>query len=102
MVKRRSALALFLFPLVFSGCDDSELDLPDRDRIPEPGLREEKDGPLERAGERIDRFTDDAGERLRHGVEETGDAAERAGDWLERKTDEEGVVDDHDLPPGGD
>lgn len=101
MVKRRSVLALFLFPLAFSGCDDSELDLPDRDRIPEPGLHED-DGPLERAGERLDRFTDGAGEKLRHGVEETGDAAERAGDWLEQKTDEEGVADDHDPPTGGD
>lgn len=97
MVKRRSrVLALFL-PLVLSGCpDDSDLDLPDRDRIPEPGLRD--DGPLERAGRRADRFADEAGDTLRHRTEEAGDAAERAGDWIERKTDEDGVVDDHDVP----
>lgn len=98
-MRRSLILALFL-PFAFSGCSD-EADFPDRDRIPEPTLTEE--GPIERAGRRLDRSLDGAGEKLRHGVEETGDAAERAGDWLERKTDEkDAVVDDHDVPPNSD
>lgn len=92
---RRSLILTLFLPLAFSGCSD-ETDHDDHG-IPTPTLQDE--GPLERAGRRVDRFTDTADDKLRHGVEEAGDAAERAGDWLERKTDQEGVADDDpDVP----
>jgi hypothetical protein len=98
-VTRRSLILALFVPLAFSGCSD-ESDF-DRNGIPQPTLEEE--GPIERAGRRLDNFTENAGKKVRHGVEETGDAAERAGDWLERKTDEkDAIVDDHDVPPASD
>lgn len=47
----------------------------------------EKEGPAEKAGERIDNATESAGDRIENATDKAGDKMEEAGDKIEDKTD---------------
>ena len=47
----------------------------------------EQKGPAERAGERVDKAVERAGDKVERAGEKVGGAAERAGDKVEEKTD---------------
>jgi hypothetical protein len=47
----------------------------------------ERKEPAERAGEKIDRAVERAGDKVEHAGEKVGGAVERAGDKVEEKTD---------------
>lgn len=44
------------------------------------------DGPMENAGEKVDRAADRAGDKIDRAAEKVGDDAEKAGDKLKEKT----------------
>ena len=47
----------------------------------------ERDGPAERAGEKMDRAAEKMGEKMENAAENAGDRAEAARDRIEDKTD---------------
>jgi len=47
----------------------------------------EKEGPAERAGEKIDEAVDEAGDKMEQAGEKVDDAVEEAGDKVEQATD---------------
>jgi len=46
----------------------------------------EKEGPAEKAGEKIDKTVEKAGEKIEEATETAGDKIEEAGDKLDQKT----------------
>jgi hyperosmotically inducible protein len=47
----------------------------------------ERKGPAERAGEKVDKAVEGAGDKVEHAGEKVGGAAERAAEKVEEKTD---------------